>query len=213
MTEKTIADAVAEAMNPEEFDVLDYLETGDVAEDKVTIYTHLPSSRRLEELMLERTAVIEQRRAEAHRAAEKGESPILGLGETPVEDEDTVYDDEINALVEKLEETKLVFHMKSVAPGLVRAINKSYDAKKPKDLDAQADSEYEDKRTADILSRAIDRVERGDGSIDPKPWDAARLSKAEERLYKEQSGRLLNALYDMVYAGAYFEKALTADFS
>lgn len=213
MTEKTIAEAVAESMNPEEFDVLDYLDEGRVAEDKVTIYTDLPSARQLAELMAEREQEIAKQRAEAARLAKAGESPVLGLDEVPEEDLDTVYDDAINEVVEELEKTKLVFHMKSVAPSLVRAINKNYDAKKEKDLDPIEDAKYEDKRTSDILSRAIDHVVRGDGSVDPKPWDAERLAKAEVKLYSEQSARLLSALYDMVYAGSYFERALTADFS
>lgn len=213
MTEKTIAEAVAESMNPEEFDVLDYLDEGRVAEDKVTIYTDLPSARQLAELMAEREQEIAKQRAEAARLAKAGESPVLGLDEVPEEDLDTVYDDAINEIVEELEKTKLVFHMKSVAPSLVRAINKNYDAKKEKDLDPIEDAKYEDKRTSDILSRAIDHVVRGDGSVDPKPWDAERLAKAEVKLYSEQSARLLSALYDMVYAGSYFERALTADFS
>ena len=213
MTKKTIAEAVAESMNPEEFDVLDYLDEGRVAEDKVTIYTDLPSARQLAELMAEREQEIAKQRAEAARLAKAGESPVLGLDEVPEEDLDTVYDDAINEVVEELEKTKLVFHMKSVAPSLVRAINKNYDAKKEKDLDPIEDAKYEDKRTSDILSRAIDHVVRGDGSVDPKPWDAERLAKAEVKLYIEQSARLLSALYDMVYAGSYFERALTADFS
>ena len=203
---------------PEEFDVLEYLDNAEIAEDTVMIYTNLPSSRRLAQLMAERAQVIEERRAaerKRYQAMAAGENPEpLGLTEDiDEEDEDTIYDDEINELHAKLEKTKMVFEMVSVAPKLVRAINDSYTAKKPKDLSIEDEAKYEDKRTSDILSRAIKRVTLGNGQVDPKPWDHERLSNLEVRLYKDQAARLLNALYDMVYAGEYFERALTVDFS
>ena len=204
---------MAEKLNPETFDVLEYLDNAEVAEDEVSIYTNLRKARRLNELVTIRTEEIIQRNEDRLAALKDGKTEVLGLDEVPEEDEDTVYDEEINALVEELEKTKLVFKMKSVAPKLVRAINKSYDAKKPKGLDKVENDKYEDKRTADILARAISEVVTGDGSVDPTAWDAERLQDLEERLYTEQSARLLTALHDMVYAGAYFEKAITADFS
>ena len=220
MTESAIAESAAKAMNPETFDVLDYLENGDIAQDTVSIYTHKQSARDLAELVAQREAEIANRREAERRLAAKGGEQILGLDEAPAgDDEDTEYDDAINELVAKLEETKLVFHMKSVSPVLTRAINKSYDAKKKEakaekpEWSAEDEAKYEDTRTFDILSRCIDYVSRGDGSEDRTPYDGTRLSKLEERLYKEQKDRLLNALYDMIYLGSYFDQALTADFS
>lgn len=213
MTEENVSANVEAVLNPETFDVLDYLTNGAVAEDTIGVYTDLASARRLDELVGEREIAIAEKRAAERQLLEVGKADTLGITELDDEDEDTVYDDEINALVAELEKTKLVFHMRSVAPSLVRAINKSYDAKKEKGLSAEDEALYEDKRTADILSRAITAVELGDGTLDSAKWDAARLQKLEEVFYKEQSARLFNALFDMVYAGSYFDKAITADFS
>lgn len=212
MNEEKFEAIANEVLNPEEFSVLDYLDNLTVANDTVSIYTDLAGSRELARLMEERALEVEQIR-KARATAKKADIESLSIAETNDDDEDTQYDEAINALVAQLEKTKLTFHLKSVAPALVRAINKSYDAKKGSDLTEEEDNKYEDRRTSDILSRAIEYVTLGDkGAEDRRPWDAERLSALEERLYKEQSARLLTGLYDMVFAGEYFERAITADF-
>lgn len=218
MTENT-EQKITEAMNPEEFDVLDYLENGDIAQDTVTIYTSKQGARDLAELRAQRNAVLEERYAAQRRRAAQGKEEVLGLDESPSDDDDTEYDDAINEIVAKLEETKIVVHMKSISPVLVRAINNNYDAKKKAaraekaDWSAEDEAKFEDTRTFDILSRAIDYIVRGDGAEDRTPYTGDRLASLEERLYKEQKDRIMNALFDMVYLGSYFDQALTADFS
>lgn len=206
MNEEKIKEYVEEALNPEEFDILDYLDDAPLAQDTVSIYMDVQKSRELSRLMAERQEVIRK----ARESEQKGKVEVLGLDETA--DDDTEYDEAINELVEELEKTKMTFHMKSVAPALVRAIDKSYLAKRKEDMTEEESAKYDDKRASDILSRAIDYVVVGDGRKDTKEWTGERLADLEKRLYSEQADRLISSLYDMVYAGHYLEQAITADF-
>lgn len=207
-----ISDTIVDNMDPEEFDVFAYLDGVPVAEDTVSIYTNVPASRKLEALKKDRATVVQEMRERIAEMVKQGKAESLSITDED-EDLDTEYDDEINSLLEELEKTKLVFHLTSVAPKLVRSINNSYDAKKKDGLTSEENDKYEDKRTSDILSRAIKSVTVGaTGKTDPRKWDGETLAKLEEVLYKEQSARLLNALFDMVYSGSYFDRALTLDF-
>lgn len=198
--------AVTEAMNPEEFDVLDYLDELPVARSTVDIYTHLGDSRRLAELMDERARTLLERR-EAER---RGEATGLAISD---EDEDTEYDDEINELVARLEKSKMVVHIQSVSPETRKAIDARYREEAQDDWDAETRTQHDNRRVAEILSLAIEYVVLGDGRRDTKVWDADRLMKAEVKLYEAQSKRLVSNLWNMVFTGDVFEQALTADFS
>lgn len=205
MNEEKIRNYVDEALDVETFNVLDYLENQPVATDEVKIYTHVGNSRKLSQLLKERNEIIALRKAKAQHE----DYSDLSIAD---EDLDTELDDEINALIEELEKTALTFKMKSVAPALVRAIEKSSEAKVQSDWSAKEQELHRQRTTADILSRAIDGVYRGDGAVDNSEWNAQRLLKLEEALYAEQSQRLISALYEMVYTGQVFEEALTVDF-
>lgn len=201
-----VAEAVEAALNPETFDFLDYLDEQPVAEDSFDIYMHLPSARRLDELMTSRAELLFARR----EAEKRGEATSLSISD---DDEDTEYDDEINELVQKLESTKATFRVQSVAPSLRKAIEKKYQATEDKTWTDEEKAKHSNKRVADILSRAITSVTRGDNAVDSVAWDADRLLKAEDKLYEKQAERLIQNLWNMVYVGDVFDKALTADFS
>lgn len=203
---EAVQNDVAEALNPEEFDVLDYMDGAPVIDKDLVIYRDVAACERLVELAELRRVEIAQRRA----AAQRGESPSLAISDA---DEDTEYDDEINELVDRRENTRVIFKTKSVAPALEKAIKKSYRAKANKDATPEEAADYEDRMYADILTRAIDYVVTGDGREDRKPWDPDRLEKFREKLYAEQSEILLAGLTRMVYTGQVFEDSLTADFS
>lgn len=205
MNEEKIRNYVDEALDVETFNVLDYLEDQPVATDEVKIYTHVGNSRKLSQLLKERSEILALRKAKAQH----DDYSDLSIAD---EDLDTELDDEINALLEELEKTALTFKMKTVAPALIRAIEKSSEAKVQSDWTAKEQEMHRQRTTADILSRAIDGVYRGDGAVDNTEWNAQRLLKLEEALYAEQSQRLISALYEMVYTGQVFEEALTVDF-
>lgn len=205
MTEEKMVEAVESALNPEEFDVISYLQNQPVAKDTEDIYTNVPASKKLDELVDKRRVYI----AELREAEKRSGSSSLSISDA---DEDTEYDDEINELVGELEKTKLVFHLKSVAPALEKAIKKNYAAKADKDASPEERTAYEEKMYADILSRAIDYVETGSGQRDPKAWTPERLQTLQENLYEAQSNKLLTALSQMVYVGEIFDGSLTADF-
>lgn len=205
MNEDKIHSNVEAALNAEEFDVLNYLEDQPVATDVVKIYTHVGDSRRLKQLAEQRDEILYARKAKAQR----DDYSDLSIAD---EDQDTELDDEINEILERLEKTALIFHMKTVAPALIRAIEKAAEAKAQSDWTHVQAELHRQRTTADILARAIDHVERGDGAVDPNAWTADRLLKVEESLYAEQAQRLISALYEMVYTGQVFEEALTVDF-
>lgn len=198
MSEDKVVELVEGALNPETFDVLSYLDEVPVASDSVDIYVDVASSKRLEKLLQQRADEIQKRRA----AAQRGEGPALALDEA---DDDTEFDEEINTLVNSLEQTKLTFHLKSVAPSLEKAIKKSYVAKADRDATAEEKAEYEDLMYSDILVRAIDHVETGTGQRDDTEWDPKRLRSLRDRLYEPQMAKLLQALTEMVYVGEVFD--------
>lgn len=204
MSEENVVAAVEGAMNPETFDVLSYLDGQPIAEDKITIYVDVPKARRLHQLMDERKELIERRKNES----QSGKSASLSLVE---DDEETEYDEEINELVSALEKTAMHFELQTVAPKLVRSIEKHYTATAPSD-NAVALEDHNHKKNADILSRAIKQVTVGNGQVDAD-WSAEKLMALEDRLYPQQAQRLVSALYDMVHTGYVFDEALTVDFS
>lgn len=206
MNEEKIRATVESALDVETFDVLDYLEDQPVARDEVTIYTHVGKARELHKLMEQRAEIIAERR----RNEENEIYNDLSIADAA---EDTELDDDINAIIDELEKTKLVFSLKTVAPALVRAIEKSAEAKAQHDWTAKEQEQHRQKTTADILARAIDHVTRGDGAVDSSDWTAARLLQLEEKLYEQQAAALIGAAYEIVYTGQVFEEALTVDFS
>lgn len=205
MNEDKIRNNVDTALDVETFDVLAYLEDQPVATDEVKIYTHVGNSRKLKQLMDERNQILALRKTKAQH----DDYSDLSIAD---EDQDTELDDEINDLIAELEKTALTFKMRTVAPALIRAIEKSAEAKTQTDWTVKEQELHRQKTTADILSRAIDGVTRGDGAVDNSGWDAKRLLKLEEALYEQQATRLISSLYDMVYTGQVFDEALTVDF-
>lgn len=206
MNEEIVKANVETALNADEFDVLDYIENQEVGTDEVTVYVNVKKAKELSKLLDERAVLLAERRA----AQTRGHEEVLGLDEAF---EDTEFDDEINALVDELEKTALIFELSTVAPALVRAIDKHYVATLDSNADEEAKTKHEENRIADILSRTIAGVRTGSGVRDLKPWDIERLKELEVKVYDEQFAKLASAMYTMVYTGTIFEEALTADFS
>ncbi len=213
MSEETVEAYVEKALDPETFVLEDFLDDIPVAQDTLEIYTDVGRCRKLNKLLEDRADELARRR----EAEKKGKKSNLSLTD---DEEDTEFDTEINELVEELEKTKLIFHLQSVAPELRKAVEQSYDAKRKahleqfpeEDREARAE-DYSQKKNADILSRAIAGVSKGSGAVDTQEWSADRLIAVEKKLYEQQGQRLIGGLWDMVYTGDVFDKALTADFS
>lgn len=206
MNEEKIKNNVEAAMNAEEFNVLDYLEDQPVGEDSVVVYTNVAKARELHKLLQQRAVII----AERERDVAKEDYDNYSIAD---ELKDTELDPEINEIVEELERTALTFTLRTVAPKLIRAIEKHAEAVADKEWSYKEQEQHQLKTTADILSRAIVSVRRGDGAVDNSEWNAEKLLKMEESLYQEQGRVLIGALQDIVYTGQVFEDALTVDFS
>lgn len=206
MNDEKINANVEAALNAEEFDVLAYVEAQEVASDEVTVYVSVKGAKDLQKLVLKRQELLAERRAQAAT----GNAEPMGLDEAY---EDTEYDDEINALVDKLEETALIFELKTVAPKLTRAIEQHYVATEVKTWTPEEKAKHNENRLMEILSKAIAGARTGSGQRDEKPWDKERLAALEETIYAEQFAKLVSGLYEMVFTGSVFEEALSADFS
>lgn len=204
MTQKTVENYVEEAMNPETFDVLSYLDDQPVATDEITIYVDVAKARKFHKLVSDRKTLLEQRQADTQR----GKASSLSLAD---DEEETEFDDEINALLASMEETALHFTIKSVAPALGKAIEKKFIATAPRD-DAEALADHQRLGVAEHLAHAIASVRTGSGAVDDAAWTGSRLISLEDRLFPEQAQRLISALYDMVNTGYVFDEALTVDF-
>lgn len=205
MNEEKVQENVEAALDVETFDVLSYLEDQPVAEDEVTIYTHVGKSRKLSGLLAQRRELI----AERKDLEKKMDISSLSIAD---EEYDTEMDDEINELIAELEKSGLTFSIQTVPPALIRAVEAEGVAKAQKTWTEEQKASHQEKTTASILARAIVKVTRGDGAVDNNPWDGERLLEAEKTLYVEQGQRLVGALYDMVYTGRVFEEALSVDF-
>lgn len=205
MNEENIIESVDKALDPTKFDLFAYLDGQPVYTDGVTIYVDVKKSKELQKL-------VESRREELNARRERerlGKAESLGLDES---DEDTEYDDQINALVNDLEKSAIRFNTRTVAPALIRAIDKRYVAKRKGVTDEEALEKLETDRIATLFSKAIVSITVGDGTVDDTPWDKDRFLGLEERLYPEQASKLVSHLYEMVYTGEAFDKALSVDF-
>lgn len=202
MNEEKIKAHLEEALDVETFDVLDFVEGVPAATDSVLIYTDIARSRRVSELLAQRAEILRKR--EGDNGADD-----LSIAD---EDQDTPLDDEINELFNEMAPTGLTFEIQSVAPKLVKAIEKNYKAKERKSWTDEQKQEHDQARMADILSRGIVKVVRGDGATDTTPWDGERLLAFEDRVYGEQATILVSALYDMIFTGQAFQDAVTVDF-
>lgn len=205
MNEENIIESVDKALDPTKFDLFAYLDGQPVYTDGVTIYVDVKKCKELQKL-------VESRREELALRRERerlGKSEALGLGES---DEDTEYDDAINALVDDLERSAIRFNTRTVAPALIRAIDKNHVAKRKGVTDEETLESLETDRLATLFSKAIVSITVGDGTVDDTPWDKDRFLGLEERLYPEQGSKLVSHLYDMVYTGKAFDEALSVDF-
>lgn len=212
-TDQYITDTVTEALDPETFDIFSYIEEQSVADDTVDIYVNAKDSKRLTELLDSRNEELARRR----EAEKRGDSSALSLAD---DDEDTDFDDEINELVTRLEASKLVFTVQTVAPSLRKAIENKYNSTVPKNENGLSTEEYNElvqkhsnNRVADVLARAIKGVSLGDGTPIPGEWTKEKLLKLENDLHDVQSDRLIGKLWGMVHIGHVFDEALNADFS
>ena len=205
MTEDIVTEYVEETLNPETFDVLEYAANRPVMHDTVEVYMDVDKAARLSELLTERREILAVR-----REAEKfGDYKSLSITD---EDEDTEVDDEINTLVEELQKTALTFHIHSLAPALIRAIEKHHIATKPKNATAEELERAQTVMTSEILAKAIGDVVRGDGAVSSTEWTGEKLLAFEDNVFVEQFDQLVTALHNIVYAGRVFEDALTVDF-
>lgn len=201
--------AVEEKLNsPEDFDVFAYIDEQPLAEDEVVIATNGKAVGEMVKLLNLRDAELEVR---AEMAKQMKDVEYLSIAD---EDQDTEYDERINELTEIIAETSLTFEMQSVAPTLVKAINKSYTAKE-KSIESEEEKEaHKERREADILRRAIKAVRTGDGSKrSTKEWTVEDILDLDNRFHPEQGAKLITALYNIVYMGQAFDQALTPDFS
>lgn len=205
MNEEKIRTAVDEALNADEFDVIGYIQGQAVATDSVAVYVNVAAAKRLRKLVEERRVAIA-----ARRALGDNYTANLGLDEAF---EDTEYDDEINALVDELESTAIIFELQSLAPSLVKAIEKSYIAKADKRWSAEEQAKHDEERLTDILTRTIASVRKAGGPENTAPWDKEKLNAFEAEVYPEEFNKLVRGMYEMVYTGTIFEEALNADFS
>lgn len=209
MTEEEMVSAVEEKLNsPEDFDVFAYIDEQPLAEDEVVIATNGKAVGEMVKLLNLRDAELEVR---AEMAKQMKDVEYLSIAD---EDQDTEYDERINELTKIIEETSLTFEMQSVAPTLVKAINKNYTAKEKSAETEEEKERLKERREADILRRAIKAVRTGDGGKrSTKEWTVEEILDLDNRFHPEQGAKLITALYNIVYMGQAFDQALTPDFS
>lgn len=199
ITTDNLPDAVKEALAPETFDVLEFVEGQGTPADSVTIYTNNKAGFRLGQL-------IDQEAANGDRAQAEG----LGIAD----ELEWVDPDEIAALREQIEATALTFELSGLAPAAKEAIRKSLTAKHgfsdSKPL-AEQEAYFED-YTHTLIAKTITGVTRADGVRDPKTWDVERVAGLRARLNEAEFKRLDNAVYEINFKTDVFDRAVSADF-
>lgn len=209
MVEEDIVGQVEEVLSkPEEFDVFAYIDEQPVGQREVTIATNGAAVVELNDLLDQRTAILEERKEAAKRMGDVSQLSIAD------EDEDTEFDDRINELVKTIEETALIFELQSIAPKLTKSIRQNYTAKKSALETDEEKEQLDEKMEADILRRTIKAVRTGDGSKrSTNEWTIEDILELDTRFHPEQSAKLITEMYNITYMGDIFDRALTPDFS
>lgn len=119
-------------------------------------------------------------------------------------------DAQIKALVEKVRETSLTFHLRGIPTPVVIDVEKKVDAKFG---EGSEDPERHIDKFNELIALHIQYVSRPDGSKDLRTWDRESVEKLFETLPAGQAAKLLDATVELSIRAREFENyTVTPDF-
>ena len=192
----------------EDWDLLEDLDGEYLPEEEVVVYRNMKAAKTVNRLLDE-----EAQREEKAKANKGKKKDTLSLGDADDEFDVVAFEEELNAAMTELEESKIVFELKGLAPELVKAITREKVAKhnhKANDLD---DEDYFKDLNYEVTERTIVAARKADGTRSTTTWTPERLEKLSVKLHDSQWAKLYQAIIDINYDAALFDRAVSADFS
>jgi len=192
-------ESVTEALAPETFDVLDFVQGRGLPRSAVTLYTDVEAGQRLADL-----AATEESNA---KLAEKE-----GLG---IADEvEWVDPDEVEELRERIENSAITFKLRGLAPAAKKALRNGLVAKHnfKEDVPANEQEAYFEEYSYTLIAKTVEAVVRADGAEDNTKWTPERVKAFHEAYNETEYARLDNAVYNINFNTDVFDRAASADF-
>ena len=125
--------------------------------------------------------------------------------------------DRIEALrkveLQAVKDSALTFHLRGVAPGFVTALQDLARVKFPDKDGEQFSAERSDWFLYSLVAEHITKVTNASGAEDDNTWDLERVKAFRGAVQDSEWKRLEEAVSGLTFASAYFDAAVTADFS
>lgn len=203
LTSKTDLEVLEEALDVEEFDVLSFVEGTTTPEDTVDIYTSAKAAYKLASLYEK-----EKLAAKAREEARKSKVQSLSL----TDEEFYLDEDEVDALTEELNASKLTFTLRGMLPVEIIALTKGLQATLPY-VEGADNDEYNREVNGQIYVRTVQSITDARGRVQTKRMTVGGMYKLLDSLYPDQRIKLETAIWHVTSIANAFTQAVTADFS
>ena len=189
--------AVEAATSKDTFDVLEFVQGVNLPTNDVTVYTDADAA-----LKMARILIAEQEREER----------IKQEGASLADDDELADEDEITELHERLVASRLVFHMRGIAPKAVKALDNKLKATHPY-IEGGNNPEYVTAFNNTLIAKSIVSVENAAGAVNTDKWTPEKVADLLDSLYISESNKVFDGAAELTYVGAIFDRAVSADFS
>lgn len=188
-----IDEEVSKLTDSEEFDVIAFARGAIRPKKDVTIFTDADAAVKLAELY------------EAEAAAAAKETDTFSLADEPF----AIDEDELTELHQRLEDSKVIFHLEGLAPAARKAIENHLTATISQKDDPAA---YFSALNNTIIAKTVVGVTRS-GKRYPLSWTPEDSAAFEAETYEVEFGKLVTAAGVVTYIAQEFDSTVTPDFS
>lgn len=115
--------------------------------------------------------------------------------------------------LQAVKDSALTFHLRGVAPGFVTALQDLARTTFPDKDGEQFSAERSEWFLYSLVAEHITQVTNSEGAVDPNTWDLDRVKEFRGAVQDSEWKRLEEAVSGLTFASAYFDAAVTADFS
>lgn len=190
---------VSEALSSETFDVLDFVAGAGGPRDTVTVFTDKAAGYELLKLLA---------------AEEVSDADIESQGLSIADDVPWIDPVEREALVKRINDSKITFHLQGLTPErrkeIRNALVEKHDYKEDEDPALYAD--YFEEFSAQLIAESIQKVVNAKGQSDTKPWTTDRVLALKGMILDGEYARLDAETFQLTYNAEIFDRAVNADF-
>jgi hypothetical protein len=184
------------------FDLDEFVQGRGFPRDSVTVFTNEDAGydytavqERLKELVQDKEKLGEATRSKAYRDILAEMAPL---------------EEKAAALLEKIKESALTFHLRGISPGHIKKINKDVAKEAEKE-------EWEQDHAAEeagwrIIAAHIIEVVNAKGETDKRSFDAERVGNLEMILPESEWRKLDRKVAELSFKSAYLDVAVDAGF-